>query len=554
ADLRAVMARLSGDDMRLLSYDEVRHRLRAVEGADRVLEDVPLDAIVGSVGRYQDFTREFLPLVDEDSHRWVGVKLAMTGLSGVPPVELYRIGTAYFVKDGNHRVSVARQLGAKTIHAYVTPVHARVTVDRDFDHDELILSSEYAQFLLETRIDELRPHADLRVTAPGKYPQLLEHIQVHRYFMGIDEDRAIDWEEAVVHWYDTVYLPVAAAIADHGLLVKFPTRTEADLYLFLSEHRGRLEKELGYRLGGQQIAEGLVGPAEFESERAADDLLAAVKHGRLVSGSESGLLEEILLLLSGDDGDEDVLAAGLNFAADEGATVFGLWIGRAVAPADQSQKVEEFESACLAVGVSGQLAFARGGALKAVLTRAVYVDLVVAAAEPVRAEDAAADKAAARRHAAWMRSLLNRIPKPLFLVKRSPLRSQGAQGSQGSLRPQRPLLAYDGGARSELALFACAYLCLRNGARPVVLSVSELGRSSRATLARASAYLAKLGVESELVAESGAVADVILRTAAEHGCDLILIGSYKYSRWLERVTGGVTERVVTRSPVPVLIT
>src|SRR5690606_31606297 len=149
-------------------------------------------------------------------------------------------------------------------------------------------------------------------------------------FMGIDEDRAIDWEAAVVHWYDTVYLPVAAAIADHGPLVKFPTRTEADLYLFLSEHRGRLEQELGYRLGGQQIAEGLVGPAEFESERAADHLLAAVKHGRLVSGSESGLLEEILLLLSGDDGDEDVLAAGLNFAADEGATVFGLWIGRAV--------------------------------------------------------------------------------------------------------------------------------------------------------------------------------------------------------------------------------
>jgi nucleotide-binding universal stress UspA family protein len=542
ADLRAVMARLSGDDMRLLSYDEVRHRLRAVEGADRVLEDVPLDAIVGSVGRYQDFTREFLPLIDEDSHRWVGVKLAMTGLSGVPPVELYRIGTAYFVKDGNHRVSVARQLGAKTIHAYVTPVHARVPVDRDFDHDELILSSEYAEFLLETRIDELRPQADLRVTAPGKYPQLLEHIQVHRYFMGIDEDRAIEWEDAVVHWYDTVYLPVAAAIADHGLLARFPSRTEADLYLFLSEHRGRLEQELGYRLGGQQIAEVLVGPPEFQSEQAADDLLAAVQQGRLVAGSESGLLEEMLLLLSGDAGDADVLAAGLAFAADEGAAVFGLWIGRAVAPADQPAKAAAFQDACRAAGVDGQLAFARGGALKAVLARAVYVDLVVAAAEPAAGNGPAEDKATARRHAAWMRSLLNRIPKPLFLVKGLPRRSR------------RPLLAFDGGARSELALFACAYLCLRNGARPVVLSVSELGRSTQSTLARAREYLARLGVEADLVAGSGAVPDAILTTAADEGCDLILLGSYKYSRWLERVTGGVTERVVARSTVPVLIT
>jgi nucleotide-binding universal stress UspA family protein len=286
----------------------------------------------------------------------------------------------------------------------------------------------------------------------------------------------------------------------------------------------------------------LVGPAEFESERAAQELLAAIKHGRLVAGSESGLLGEMLVVLSGDAADEDVLATGLTLAADEGAAVFGLWIGGAVAAADQPGKVEEFESACRAVGVTGQLAFARGGALKAVLARAVYVDLVVAAAEPARGEDATADKAAVRRHATWMRSLLNRIPKPLFLVKGS------------SLRQQRPLLAFDGGARSELALFACAYLCLRNGSRPVVLSVSELGRSAQANLARAREYLAKLGVEAELVAGSGAVPDAILSTAAEQGCDLILIGSYKYSRWLERVTGGVTERVVTRSPVPVLIT
>jgi len=542
ADLRAVMARLSGDDVRLLSYDEVRHRLRAVEGADRVLEDVPLDAIVGSVGRYQDFTREFLPLVDQDSYRWVGVKLAMTGLAGVPPVELYRIGTAYFVKDGNHRVSVARQLGAKTIHAYVTPVHARVPVDPDFDYDELILASEYAKFLLETRIDELRPQADLRVTAPGKYPQLLEHIQVHRYFMGIDEDRAIEWEEAVVHWYDKVYLPVARAIADHGLLVRFPARTEADLYLFLAEHRARLEQELGYRLGGQQIAEGLVGPAEFESEQAADHLLAAVKHGELVAGSESGLLEGILLLLTGEDGDHDVLAAGLAFAADENAAVFGLWTGPATTAEARLAQVAAFESDCRAAGVSGQLAFAEGDTLRAVVARALYVDLVVAAAEPAHGGEVAAGRAAARRRAAWLRSLLNRVHKPLFIVKGP------------SPRAQRPLLAFDGGARSEIALFACAYLCLRNGARPVVLSVAELGRSSPATLMRARDYLARLGVEADLVNESGSVADVILTTAAQRGCDLILLGSYKYSRWLERVTGGVTERVVTRSPVPVLIT
>ena len=530
ASLRAVVARLSGDDARLLSYDEVRHRLKAVEGAERVLEDVPLDAIVGSVGRYQDFTREFLPLVDEDSQRWVGVKLAMTGLSGVPPVELYRIGTAYFVKDGNHRVSVARQLGAKTIHAYVTPVHARVPVDPDFDYDELILSSEYADFLLETRIDELRPQADLRVTAPGQYPQLLEHIQVHRYFMGIDEDRPIGWEEAVGHWYDTVYLPVAHAIADQGLLLRFPERTEADLYLFLAEHRARLEQELGYRLEGQQIAEGIVGPGAFQSERAADDLLAAVVDGKLVPGSVSGLLDVLLLVLAGDTSDDDVIAAGLNLAADESARVFGLWTGPAVPAGDRQARSNAFEATCRAAGVTGQLAFAQGDSLRAVVARAKYVDLVMSAWRPSRRRDS------------WMRTLINRIPKPLFLVKGP------------TFHPQRPLLAFDGGIRSEMALFACAYLCLRHGAKPVVLSVAELGRSAHANLANARDYLARLGIEAELVHETGSVAAAILAVASRQQCDLILVGSYKYSRWLERVTGGVTERVAAKSPVPVLIT
>src|SRR5690606_30195065 len=241
AALRSVVARLLGaSDQRLLPYEEVRRRLRAVEGSGATLQDVPLDAIVGSVGRYQDFTREFLPLVDEDKPRWVGVRLAMTGMEGVPPVELFRIGDAYFVKDGNHRVSVARQLGAKTINAYVTPVYSRVPLGPDADAEAIALAGSYAAFLEETGIDQLRPGVDLRLTEPLRYPSLLEHISVHRYFMGIDEDRPVSWEEAVAHWYDTVYLPVAEAIREHDLLARFEGRTVTDLYLFLSDHRARL--------------------------------------------------------------------------------------------------------------------------------------------------------------------------------------------------------------------------------------------------------------------------------------------------------------------------
>src|SRR5690606_3941958 len=141
----------------------------------------------------------------EDSERWVGVRLAMTGLEGVPPVELYRLGDAYFVKDGNHRVSVARQLGAKSINAYVTPVHSRVPLDSSVDYEALILATEYAEFLEVTGVDELRPGADLTVTEAGQYPVLIEHIQVHQYYMGMARDEPVPWDEAVTHWYDEIY-------------------------------------------------------------------------------------------------------------------------------------------------------------------------------------------------------------------------------------------------------------------------------------------------------------------------------------------------------------
>lgn len=128
----------------------------------------------------------------------------------------------------------------------------------------------------------MRPGADLKVTAPGAYPELLEHISVHRYFMGIDLDRPVTWEEAVVHWYDAVYLPVVKAIREHRLLEKFEGRTVTDLYLFLSEHRGRLEREFGWAMDGPELAEGLA-----EGGRGKRDLTEAL-HKAKRTAAETG--------------------------------------------------------------------------------------------------------------------------------------------------------------------------------------------------------------------------------------------------------------------------
>jgi hypothetical protein len=114
ASREEILARVSGKPTELLCYDDVPKQIRAARTSSRGLHDIPLDAIVGSVGRCTDFTRSFLPLRDSDESRWAHVELAWNELAGLPPIEVYQIGQVYFVLDGNHRVSVARHWARPT--------------------------------------------------------------------------------------------------------------------------------------------------------------------------------------------------------------------------------------------------------------------------------------------------------------------------------------------------------------------------------------------------------------------------------------------------------
>src|SRR4030043_162089 len=131
ATLREIIARLTGGSTELLSFDEVRQKLKAQVSPKKVLKEIPISAIIGSVNRYQDFSRDFLPGKNINEQRWANVELANSSFQGLPPIEVYQIGEAYFVSDGNHRVSVAKQIGTAQIQAYVTEVQTRVPLTSD---------------------------------------------------------------------------------------------------------------------------------------------------------------------------------------------------------------------------------------------------------------------------------------------------------------------------------------------------------------------------------------------------------------------------------------
>ena len=258
ADMQDLLALLTGRSTELLSYEEVRTKLHAIEGSRRELQDIPIESIVGSVGRYTDFNKNFLPLHESDKERWSRVMIEATGSMGLPPIEVYQIGEVYFVLDGNHRVSVAKELGATHIQAYVTEVKTKISVTPDLSPDDLIIKAEQVAFLEKTNLNTLRPESDLTLTAPGRYPVLLEHIAVHQYFMGIDEEREVPYDEAVAHWYDNVYLPVIDVIRDRGTLRRFPDRTETDMYIWIAKHREDLQRDLGWEFGTEIVADDLI--------------------------------------------------------------------------------------------------------------------------------------------------------------------------------------------------------------------------------------------------------------------------------------------------------
>jgi nucleotide-binding universal stress UspA family protein len=560
AQLDSLVSRLTGRSTELLSYEDVRRKLKARERSSERLEDIAIDAIVGSVGRYRDFTRSFLPTHDSSKERWARVEMAMTGLKGVPPIEVYKVGDAYFVRDGHHRVSVARQLGAHHIQAYVTKVETKVPLEPDVEPEDLILKAEYVEFLERTDIAHVRPEADLRVTEPGKYPLLEEHIAVHRYFVGVEEERYIPYEEAVGHWYDEVYLPVVRLIRQRGILRHFPDRTETDLYLWIAEHKAVLEEELGWEISSEMAASDLTTRFSRKSggvlKRISRRVLDAVTPDELETGPPAGqwreervtarederLFPSILVAIRGDESGWSALEQALILAGREGAHLRGLHV---VSAEDQTDRPEtravqvEFDRRCEEAGVEGTLAFDMGPVHRTICDRARWTDLVIVSLnypplpQPVS------------KLSSGLVALIRRCPRPVLTVPQAPSHLHHA------------LLAYDGTPKAREALFVATYVAGRWNVPLTVLTVHEGEQVGSETIAEAREYLGAHGVEADYVElsgdGSGTVAGSILATTEERGCDLVLMGGYGMGPVAEAVLGSAVDHVLRESQWPTLV-
>lgn len=252
ARTRELLSRIAGlldpERERLLPLEEVIALLRPTGETYVGMKAVDVDKIVGSEGRYRDFNRHFLPRKEHLKSRWTSIDRANYEDVPLPPVRLYEIGGLYFVRDGNHRVSVARSRGQASIDAEVTSLDAQLAIKQGMTLEDIkrqVLGYEKRRFYERTGFGAATGDEGLDFTSTGRYDEILEHILVHKYFVNQGLARELSLTEAIWSWYENVYRPIVLAIEEEGLLSRFPGRTASDLYVFIVKHWDELKRKYG---------------------------------------------------------------------------------------------------------------------------------------------------------------------------------------------------------------------------------------------------------------------------------------------------------------------
>ena len=559
AAIQEVLARIRGnpEDLTLLSYEEVRQQLQAIEKNIEQLAEIPLDKIVGSVGRYHDFTRRYLPKSSIDQGRWARVMAITKGLSGLPPIDVYRIGEVYFVKDGNHRVSVARQMGNTSIQAYITDVESKVNITSDIKPDDLIIKSEQVKFLNKTLLDQSRPGADITATKAGAYPTLLEHIKVHRYYMGAEQEREIPFDVAATHWFDEVFLPVINIIKKRELLRDFPDRTNTDLYLWLADHRAGLEQDVGWDIGTEAALSDL--SEKFSSRKhnpireIAKNLIKLILPDVIEGGPPPGtwrkrlfnltvrehLFTDLIVALDDSENMWNAVDQAIILANLEKSRIHGVHIHSKITYTSQEEHLQiktDFHQRCRKARIDkSDFIISDGEIGKVLCDHSRFADLIVLPLNHPPGEQVIS------RLGSGITFLIRSCPIPILTVPCLPSQMD------------KILLAYDGSIKAKEAMYIAAYLGSQHQTSLNILVSSDGLNNPENILKEAREYLSSFPIDTNYrVTESG-IAEEIKQLQQNGEINLVLIGGYGNTPIVDVVVGSVVDRVLREIQLPILI-
>lgn len=239
---------LSPEETQLISLTDIKELLHPDNEVYVGMKTVPVSNIIGSEGRYNDFDNLFFPKHSHLKNRWLNIdKAYMQGVI-LPAVTLYEIGGVYFVRDGNHRVSVAKARGVEFIDAEVTSLRTEIRLTPGKSMDTIIkqiIAYEKRHFYAMTNYGDITGDWSLDFTTAGQYDVIYNHILTHKYYINLKQVEEISMTDAIMSWHNTVYMPVVNTIVQHKIMRKFKRRTVSDLYVWLVKYWDELKKAMG---------------------------------------------------------------------------------------------------------------------------------------------------------------------------------------------------------------------------------------------------------------------------------------------------------------------
>ena len=237
ADIGRRLRREPGDVGYILPFEEVVEALGPVAQHDLGLQIVPLDSIVGTVDRTVEFDRGFRPTSPRLRSRWERIAAAQRRGESLPPISVYRVGDLHFVRDGHHRVSVAKSLGRDDIDAYVTEVQTRLRLGSDVRISDLPLKDHERLFRERVPLapDERR---EISPSDPCDFGALAEAVEAWGFRAMQDRGSFMDRHEVAHLWFTQEYRPVTEMLRAGSFVERGETAT--DTYMRLAAARYEL--------------------------------------------------------------------------------------------------------------------------------------------------------------------------------------------------------------------------------------------------------------------------------------------------------------------------
>jgi hypothetical protein len=249
---------LKPDEASLISFSDIKQLLKPSNEVYKGMQVVPINLIVGSEGRYRDFDNHFFPKSLHLKERWEHIDMAHLQDVNLPPISLYELGGLYFVRDGNHRVSVARARGIENIDAEVVSLQSEIKLNVGDTKEKMVkqvINYEKRVFYSETNFGDITDYWRLDFSTTGQYDVIYNHILIHKYYINQDKTEEISMTDAIMSWFNTVYLPVIHVIEHQHIMKRFPHRTMGDMYVWIIKYWDNLKKKFGQDFSLDKAAE-----------------------------------------------------------------------------------------------------------------------------------------------------------------------------------------------------------------------------------------------------------------------------------------------------------